>query len=120
MKSFLWRWLGIRLGRRPTPVIPVTRSPTPPAPTTEPYVPMSDAEREENGRAHAAARAEALAAQVHVNPYADPPEVCAARAADPAWQEAQAAKREATSDAWVAHRNAGPYPIVPKAAGERF
>lgn len=120
MKSFLWRWFGIRWGRRPTPVLPVAPSPTPPAPTTEPYVPMSDAEREANGRAHSAARAAAIAEQVHVNEFQDPPEVCAARAADPAWQEEQRVKREVSSEAWVAYRNEVGMPVVAKAAGERF
>lgn len=112
----LRRWFG----RRPAPVLPVAPSPTPPAPSQPPYVPMSDAEREANGRAHSAARAQALAAKIHVSDFADPPEVCAARAADPAWRQAQVEKTETASEEWVAYRAAVGMPVVPKRAGERF
>ncbi len=54
------------------------------------------------------------------NEFQDPPEVCAARAADPAWQAEQAAKREAASNRFVEGRAARGMPVVQKKAGERF
>jgi hypothetical protein len=73
-------------------------------PETEPYVPMTEAERIAAGDIARAERAAMIAQQARVNPFQDPPEVCAARAADPAWQEEQRLKREASSDAFVAYR----------------
>lgn len=67
--------------------------------------PITDAERQAAGDAARAARAIEIAALVRVNPLADSPEVCAARAADPAWQGEQAAKREAASAEYVRYRN---------------
>jgi hypothetical protein len=50
----------------------------------------------------------------------DTPEVCAARAADPAWREEQARKSQAASDRFAAYRESIDMPLVPKGAGERF
>lgn len=51
---------------------------------------------------------------------ADSPEECAARAADPAWQEEQARKREAASARFAAWREEIGLPLSQKAPGERF
>lgn len=114
------RWFSRWFSARPVPAPPVAPSPTPPAPPPAPYVPFTDAEREEAGRAHAAARAAQIAAQVHVNEFQDPPEVCAARAADPAWQAEQAAKREVASADNAAYRLAVGLSVEQKRAEERF
>lgn len=66
---------------------------------------ITEAERIAAGDAARAARAEEIAAQVRVNQFEDPPEVCAARAADPVWRAEQVAKREAASEAFVRYRN---------------
>jgi hypothetical protein len=66
---------------------------------------MTEAERIVAGELARAERAEMIAAQVRVNQFEDPPEVCAARAADPAWRAEQVAKREAASEAFVRYRN---------------
>ncbi len=50
----------------------------------------------------------------------DTPEICAARAADPAWQAEQKAKRDATTARFIQRREDVGMPIVPKRAGERF
>lgn len=55
-----------------------------------------------------------------INEFQDPPEVCAARASDPAWQAEQASKRETASDQFVARRADVGMPVVLKKAGERF
>ena len=54
------------------------------------------------------------------NEYQDPPEVCAARAADPVWQAEQAAKREAASAAFEKRRAEVKMSLTQKGAGERF
>ena len=74
-------------------------------PDAEAPAPITDAERQAAGDAARVARAEEMVAQVRVNQFEDPPEVCAARAADPVWQAEQAAKRKAASDAFVRYRN---------------
>lgn len=49
-----------------------------------------------------------------INEFQDPPEVCAARAADPAWQAEQVAKREAASEKFVAGREERGMPLIAK------
>lgn len=48
------------------------------------------------------------------------PEECAARAADPVWLAAQAAKRQAAEDRFAARRAEIGQPLTQKRAGERF
>ena len=67
-----------------------------------------------------ALRKAAMDAMVRENPFADPPEVCAARAADPEWQSEQAAKSDAASARFAEYRDGVGLPIVRKKAGERF
>jgi hypothetical protein len=50
----------------------------------------------------------------------DTPEICMARAADPAWVAEQKAKNEAASDRWIAYRESVNLPVTPKKRGERF
>lgn len=50
----------------------------------------------------------------------DTPEICAARAADPAWREEQARKSQEASDRFVAYRESIGMPVVRKESGERF
>lgn len=56
----------------------------------------------------------------HQNPLADPPEVCAASAADPAWRAAQIAKNQAAAVAFEHWRNANGMPLIQKGLGDRF
>lgn len=56
----------------------------------------------------------------HHNEFQDPPEVCAARAADPAWQAEQVAKREAAAQAYADRRAEVKMSLTQKGAGERF
>lgn len=108
IRRFLRRWFTAR----PVPVayVPVTSLPalapvdayaTPPPP---PPV-ITEAERMAASDAARAERALLIATQVHVNEFADAPEVCAARAADPEWVAEQAEKREAASAEFVRYRN---------------
>lgn len=55
----------------------------------------------------------------HDNPFEDPPEVCAARAADPVWRAEQVAKNEAASEAFARRREDVGMPLIQKGAGER-
>lgn len=57
---------------------------------------------------------------IHVNEFQDPPEVCAARAVDPAWQAEQAGKREAAAAKFAERREEIGLPLIQKGAGERF
>lgn len=54
------------------------------------------------------------------NEFQDPPEVCAARAADPAWVAEQATKRDAASERFADRRDAIGLTLVAKKHGERF
>lgn len=48
------------------------------------------------------------------------PDLCAARAADPAWRAEQEVKRQAASATFTERRASIGLPIVRKQAGERF
>lgn len=50
----------------------------------------------------------------------DTPDICAARAADPAWRAEQERKRDAASDSFAHWRAQNGMPLIPKQAGERF
>ena len=50
----------------------------------------------------------------------DTPEICAARAADPAWRAAMAEKRQQAADRFARRREEIGHPLEQKKAGERF
>lgn len=114
--KYIIRWLRRRFTARPVPVEsgplrPVSLDNRPPV---APYVPPTEAERMAPGDVARAERARLIAAQVHVNEFADTPEEIAARRADPNWREEQLRKNEVAAQKWLAHREAVGMPVIRK------